>query len=58
MARQAATKRTQQLHKSLYLLQASGAVVWRDMRRTNSAFYAHVAEVYFWWRRVSRVKVN
>jgi hypothetical protein len=31
MARQAATKQAQQLHKSLYQLQASGSAMWRDM---------------------------
>jgi hypothetical protein len=55
MARQAATKRAQQLHKSLYLLQADGAVVWRDMCRTNRAFYAYIAKLYFWWRDASAV---
>ncbi len=50
-----ATVRTQQLHKSLYLLQASGTAVWRDMRRSNRAFYAHVADVYFWWRQAEAV---
>jgi len=55
MAKQTATKRAQQLHKSLYQLQASGSAVWRDMRRSNRAFYAHVAEVYFWWRQASTV---
>ena len=44
-----ASARTQQLHRTLYLLQATGSAVWRDMRRTNRAFYAHVADVYFWW---------
>jgi hypothetical protein len=51
MAKQAATKRAQQQHKSLYQLQATGSAVWRDMRRTNRAIYAHVAAVYFWWRQ-------
>ena len=55
MAKPAAPAKTQQLHKSLYLLQASGSAVWRDMRRTNRAFYAHVAAVYFWWRQASGV---
>jgi hypothetical protein len=55
MAKQAATKRAQQLHKSLYVLQATGSAVWRDMRRTNRNFYAHVAEVYLWWRSASAV---
>jgi hypothetical protein len=55
MAKPAAPARTQQLHKSLYQLQATGSAVWRDMRRTNRAFYAHVAEVYFWWRDASAV---
>ena len=55
MAKQAATKRAQQLHKSLYQLQATGSAVWRDMRRTNRAFYAHVAAVYFWWRQANSV---
>jgi hypothetical protein len=50
MAEQAANKQAQQLNKSLYQLQATGSAVWRDMRRTNRAFYAHVAAVYFWWR--------
>ena len=45
----------QRLHKQLYQLQTSGAVVWRDVRRSNRAFYAHVAEVYFWWRHASEV---
>ena len=55
MAKQAAPARTQQLHKTLYLLQASGTAVWRDMRRSNRAFYAHVADVYIWWRQASAV---
>lgn len=55
MAKQAVNERVQQLHKSLYQLQASGSAVWRDMRRTNRAFYAHVAAVYFWWRQASGV---
>jgi len=37
----------QHLHKQLYQLQASGAVVWRDVRRSNRAFYAHVDMVAF-----------
>jgi hypothetical protein len=49
MAKPAAPARAQQLHRTLYLLQAKGSAVWRDMRRTNRAFYAHVAIVYFWW---------
>jgi hypothetical protein len=53
MAKQSATKRAQQLHKALYPLQASGSAVWRDMRRSNRAFYAHVANVYFWWRQAN-----
>ncbi len=43
------------LHKQLYQLQTSGAVVWRDVRRSNRAFYAHVAAVYYWWRHASEV---
>jgi hypothetical protein len=55
MAKPTAPARTQQLHKSLYLLQASGTAVWRDMRRSNRAFYAHVADVYFWWFQAEAV---
>ena len=46
----------QRLSKDLYQLQASGAVVWRDFRRSNRAFYAHVAEVYFWWRHALKLQ--
>ncbi len=55
MAKPAARARAQQLHESLYQLQAIVSAVWRDMGRTNRAFYAHVAAVYFWWRSASAV---
>jgi hypothetical protein len=38
---------SQRLQKQLYQLQASGAVVWRDVRRSNRAYYAHVAMLAF-----------
>jgi hypothetical protein len=55
MAKQASPARTKPLHKTLYQLQATGSAVWRDMRRSNRAFYAHVAEVYFWWRQANAI---
>jgi hypothetical protein len=53
MAPKQLSAKTRRTHKHLHLLQASGSAIWRDMRRTNRAFYAHVAEVYFWWRQAS-----
>ena len=53
MAPKQLSAKTRRTHKQLHLLQASGSAIWRDMRRSNRAFYAHVAEVYFWWRQAS-----
>ena len=49
MATKQPSAKARQLHKQLHLLQANGSAVWRDMRQSNQAFYAHIAEVYYWW---------
>jgi hypothetical protein len=53
MAPKRLSAKTRRTHKRVHLLQASGSAIERDMRRTNRAFYAHVAEVYFWWLQAS-----
>jgi hypothetical protein len=56
MAPKQLSAKTRRTHKQLHLLQASGSAIGRDMRRSNRAFYAHVAAVYFWWRLASTNK--
>ena len=47
MAPKQLSAKTRRRHKQLHLLQASGSAIWRDMRRTNRAFYSHVDMVAF-----------
>jgi hypothetical protein len=45
-----------QLLTGLIALQEQGSTAWSNVRRSNAAFYEHLAEVYFWWRAASEVK--
>ena len=56
MATKQPSAKARQLHKQLHLLQANGSAVWRDMRQSNQAFYAHIAEVYYWWLAAEDIK--
>lgn len=38
-----------QLLTRLIVLQEQGSTAWSNVRRSNAAFYEHLAEVYFWW---------
>ncbi len=49
MATRSASRKTQKLQKELYQLQTNGTVVWANFRKSNKAFYRHLAEIYFWW---------
>lgn len=44
-----------QLLTGLIALQEQGSTAWSNVRRSNAAFYEHLAEVYFWWRAASEV---
>ncbi len=55
MAKRSASRKTQQLQKELYQLQTNGTVVWANFRKSNQAFYRHLAEVYFWWVEALKV---
>ena len=44
------------LRKELFNLQKNGLVNWINFRKSNFEFYKHLAEVYFWWNKASKVK--
>lgn len=46
----------QRLKKELHLLQINGTTVWEDFRRSNKAFYKHIAEIYFWWLKAKEIE--
>lgn len=40
---------------ALIALQEQGSTAWSNVRRTNAAFYEHIAQVYFWWRDANAI---
>lgn len=49
MAAKKTKSKEQRLKKELYELQTNGVVVWGDLKRSNKAFYEHIAEILVWW---------
>ena len=44
-----------QLLTGLVALQEQGGTAWGNVKRSNAAFYQHLAELYFWWRAANAV---
>ena len=55
MASKAVENKTNNLRKELFQLQENGSLAWANIRKTNLAFYRHLAEVYFWWLRAEKI---
>jgi len=49
MAAKKTKSKAQRRKKELGDLQTNGVVVWGDLKRSNKAFYKHMAEILFWW---------
>ena len=50
------TNKCNSLKKELFTLQQNGTVTWANYRKSNFDFYKHFSELYFWWRKASKVK--
>ena len=44
-----------ELGRELQALQLSASIVSYQLRKTNKAFYKHLAELYIWWRGAQKV---
>lgn len=50
------TKKQKALQKELFDLQKNGTLTWTNFRKSNFEFYKHIAEIYFWWVKASKVE--
>lgn len=55
MANKKIENQANKLHKELFQLQENGSLAWANIRKTNLAFYRHLAEVYFWLLRAEQI---
>ena len=55
MAEKSIAAQLNKLQTELYQLQENGSLAWGNIRRSNRIFYAHLAEVYFWWLQAKAI---